>query len=301
MHYIPVSAARTQILVIALTLLVALATLSSEIRAYRSLLGEAHLLQKANGKYCSFLFPIGRYNKRIVQSIVEILDQSVSTCMDLTGDSVSTLITYAVVSRTCSSACGELGGSRIEIQTSRFDRIYKTLTETGAHSPLLIYELGRILWRFEPKLGCSSSTLKKAIHTGFAISIRSIVLESVNVQWDQVNGRDFRSDRAIHKAFLRSYEANEVLDFQNTIASGGDWLQQYELGSSNLFASMLLELYEKYGKQNFFRKFYSALKASPDCATEQDTIDNLIRACSTAANEDLCERFLKQWKWPTRP
>lgn len=264
---------------------------------YSSFLDGNYILRKVDDGNLRFFIPFFRYKPSDLKEIMEATNAAVGLYTMLVGQKLDKPINVAIVEKTCSAGCSELGGERIEITSARFDRVVVAFKKSQEFDHLIFYELGRLFWLFDEELTCDNENLNYAMHTGFAIFMHCIVMQRLNIKVNKINGYRFDDYLSLNRKLIKKYEIEDGKTFENTIFVGRGITAEMS-NSSNLFASMLFDLYDNCGKELFIRKFFQEIKKRNRANSEQEVINNLFVSACIATESDLTEKFLHDWKWP---
>jgi hypothetical protein len=148
-------------------------------------------LKSLRGGDVVLLYPVGEYVEDSLALLLQTYDRAYALAADISGREPSPseqhpgYLPLAVVPTTCGPGCGRLGAKGIEISEGKFERIYAEFTANGIHDHLFFYELGRNFWFY----GESSEDAEwEAIHTGFAVFFRDMLIRELNLAVAPING-----------------------------------------------------------------------------------------------------------------
>ena len=271
----------------------------SQYKLYTSFNNDNYFLQKHIGSKITLLCK-RKYENKKIKVIIQVLDSAVNEYIHLTDEQKKNRenIFIASVNTTCGSGCGELGGNKIEITFEKFEKLYNGVDENDSYDHLPFYELGRVFWVFSDQLNYDQAPINHSLHTGFAVFMRFVIMKNLEIKCSPINGKPFPEHLLANKDLFEVYKSDTSYSFINTLKYGKGIPNEYGLGASNLFASILFNLYDNYGKDEFLKKLWSKVKNRPKTSSVQDIVDNFFIACSLAAHQDLTGKFLNEFKWP---
>ncbi|XOV92130.1 MAG: hypothetical protein ACFHWX_18215 [Bacteroidota bacterium] len=266
---------------------------------YTAFNGDTYFLKRHQGSKISIFFDEG-YSAQTLANISDVLDSAIEVYGSLLNNSKKDQeqITVAVVNSTCGSGCGELGGNAIEITKLKFNKFYNEVNKSNSYDQLPFYELGRVFWVFGDQLNYPGAEINHSLHTGFAVFMRFVVMENLNLKCSPFNGYSFDEQMASNRELIKIYQSDSSYTFNNSLLVGKGIPNKYGLEASNLFASILFDLYDTYGGDEFLKKLWSEVNKRPRTNSIQDIVDNFFIACSLASNQDLTDKFLNDLKWP---
>lgn len=236
--------------------------------------------------------------------LLTVLDRAYERYSDVTGGREPERFlthegraTIAIVPSTCGAGCAYLGQTGIEIMEPYWWHLWSGVAERDEFDQIPFYELGRNFWFLSDKLGYVEPDNGGAIVTGFAVLNRFIVMDALGIKAGPFNGEPFASFRARVVELVSLYEADHSLTWDNTLRVGKG-VPGSGLGSTDLFASMMMWIAERCGPA-FYDRVWVEAQAQPDRRSTLDAVENLVRAASSAAGDDLSETFVQRWRFPT--
>jgi hypothetical protein len=161
----------------------------SDLR-YTNFSGETSFLNVLEGREVMFLYPAGEYRADSLARLLETYDRAYTLGVELSDREPSTpsgetgKLPVAIVPSTCGPGCGRLGVKGIEITEEKFERIYREFVTSGRHDHLFFYELGRNFWFYGEE---SSDREWEAIHTGFAVFFRDLLISELGLAVAPIN------------------------------------------------------------------------------------------------------------------
>ncbi len=266
---------------------------------YTAFNGDTYFLKRHQGSKISIFYE-EEYCVQTLSNITDVLDTAAKAYSFLLNNPKKDQeqITVAVVSTTCGSGCGELGGNAIEITKLKFNKFYNEVDESNSYDQLPFYELGRVFWVFGDQLNYPGAEINHSFHTGFAVFMRFVIMNNLGLKCSPFNGYSFQENLQANRDLLELYKSDTSYNFMNTLLVGKGIPNKHGLEASNLFASILFDLYNTYGGDEFLKKLWSEVNKRPRTNSIQDIVDNFFIACSLASNQDLTDKFLNDLKWP---
>lgn len=285
--------------VTAISLITALFWLFMHFEIYKSFYGKRYLRILAKYHDVELLMPIQYYGKDL-KPISRQLSTARNIIAKLLNEEQDQLkvIRLAVVDATCGPGCGELNGNRIEITSGRFELMYNNIVANNQLDHLLFYELGRNYWIFGDMMSCDDERLNQVIHTGFAVFIRDLVISKMEGTCATINGMSYEEYMIERDKEYQFYMGQNEIDFLQLVHKTSITKDEIELKATRIFASVLRQLYENYGQDEFIKRFSSNLK---DCSRPRECDElfgNLLKATNNAADANLIDLFRDRWKMP---
>lgn len=216
----------------------------------------------------------------------------------------------------CGSGCGAIGSKGIEV--SGFNEIYYNLKyNTNVNRDVIIgYEFGRNFFTFSDKvLFPYDANDTKARNGGFAEGFASMMylfaFDSIiksqdekdlnetfqNIKWNLKQFRGYINDTtATPYNSLARWDKFGVLD-PNRGLDG--W--NYDEYAAYPGASILMGIFDTFGKENLFPGFYKKLKLLPKVTTIEDALSNIALATSQSLNKNLNAYFENVLKFKINP
>lgn len=270
--------------------------LKNDFTIYRSFDNQYYLLRRIVYHNVIYHYPIS-VNREDMLKIAQIYQPGFETYFNFFPLLDRKTIYISIVSSSCGPACGELGGDRIEVTKNRFLKLLARSINENILDHLLFYELGRIYWEFSDQLNFGSEQVNGVIHTGFAVFMRTVIMNKMDLLGSEINQVSLSSYMEKNRNLYSEYVSLD-LQFGNTLQIGKGINNPDGFGSSNLFASILLHLYDNLGEDEFLRRLLIEIKRRPKADSIQDVVDNFFIASSIASEQDLTNKFLKELKWP---
>jgi hypothetical protein len=216
----------------------------------------------------------------------------------------------------CGSGCGAIGSKGIEV--SGFNEIYYNLKfNTNVNRDVIIgYEFGRNFFTFSDRvLFPYDASDIKARNGGFAEGFASMMylfaFDSIiknqderdlnetfqNIKWNLKQFRGYINDTtATPYNSLARWDKFGVLD-PNRGLDG--W--NYDEYAAYPGASILMGIFDTFGKENLFPGFYKKLKLLPKVTTIEDALSNIALATSQSLNKNLNAYFENVLKFKINP
>jgi len=192
------------------------------------------------------------------------------------------------------AACSYLGAMGTEILTSYFESGYQQIAQNDLYDQTLFYEFGRNFWFWGPQLALQSPDQDPVV-TGFAVLMRFQSMDAANVNGAPFNGTPFSTFKSQVIALAGQYEADQSLTFAGTLAqdrSPGMY------GGTDFWASLMMQLMQRHGGQQFLARFLSAVGRLPAASSTAGAVTNWEQAASSAACTDLSSAFYVRWGFP---
>jgi|GEM_PF-3660285 len=273
---------------------------------YTSFDGLSLQLYPYTGNHIALLVPSDGYDPNVLSNIVTSFDNAYDYYKAVTGQEPIQLYHYnglnsiAVVPSTCGgqgSGCGYQGYTGIELKDTSWNILYSGVSNQNEYDQVVFYELGRNFRFFDPKLTYKNPDDGGGINTGYAVFMRFMSMDGANVNPGPFGSIDFAVFETEVRNLLSAYLADTSLTWNNTLRVGQAPNNSLGLGASDLFASFLFELHNRYGDP-FVNQIWQEVENRPDAPTTQDAIDNFIISASITANENLADLFANEWRWP---
>lgn len=202
------------------------------------------------------------------------------------------------------AALGYLGGIGIEVALFYDNPFgepgdYEKFKETGVLSEYYFYEMGRNYYLFGESHGLFA--------TGFAIAMSILCLDSISSQIDVPPHPRRPAARAVEKSFYAS-SLSWPSSFAELGAAEGISLLDSDgrplpSGLGDLYASMVLYLFDHHGGRPWLESYYRHLSQAPPSPQKnaqgaEGQILTMALAASLAAEENLTGLFRDRWRAP---
>ena len=162
------------------------------------------------------------------------------------------------------------------------------------------YEMGRNFFLFGNRHSCFT--------TGFAVFMRYVCMESLKC-YDPEDGvrRVIESAEGLyaqsHMGFLRAFTNAAGMGEKDTRIHGSDGTPLVPSDQPVMYASAQLKLWREYGRNDWARRFFAALRVLPESPddTEAGALSqslNWFVAASVAARRSLVPLFVDRWRLP---
>jgi hypothetical protein len=195
------------------------------------------------------------------------------------------------------SACGYVGTTGIELTDSLFQAMCDSVSETPAkYQQTPFYELGRNFYFYSDTLTYKAPQNIPAVPTGFAVAMRFLAMEDAGLLGAPINGNDFNTFKTAVKNLVDTYRTTPSLSWSNTLASSSWTSNPYNLGSPDLFASIVLRLERQHPGQFVYNVWWRAQNKSAASTTAQ-AVDNFVSSACEAASANLYDLFKTTWKF----
>lgn len=204
--------------------------------------------------------------------------------------------TIAVVDSTCGYGCGYLGTKGIELLPIAWTNLKDNVFKNNLYDSALFYELGRNFWFYRSKVAYQSPDDVGTIETGFAVFMRFMSMEYAKVSPWTFNGTEFNTFKNEVRGLIKTYLKDSSYTWQTTLKIGRGVPNNLGLGSTDLFASFLFDLTDRFGN-DFVTNIWKNIEKQPDAKNTQEALDNFIIASSLTAKNNLCNLF-NFYKWP---
>jgi len=116
--------------------------------------------------------------------------------------------TIAEVDNTCGAGCGYLGQTGIEILGYYFNHLYETYKNEGKYDQIVFYELGRNFWYYGNQIEYKSPDSTGRITTGYAVFMRDISYEALNIPAADFSDMPFEEFTAVVEGLIDIYLAD---------------------------------------------------------------------------------------------
>ncbi|MEN8774070.1 MAG: calcium-binding protein [Akkermansiaceae bacterium] len=254
------------------------------------------------GKEIAFLTITDGFDPKVMTQFVGSLDQGWSTYLKFTGKAprlnrqVNGKPVIAAIpdgNLSCGAGCGYVGATGIEANYF-YSSTYKNLQKNPKTIPhLYFYEMGRNFFTFGRKHSCYT--------TGFAVFMRYVCIDTLNVV-----DNDKRTRETINKAIeiYSKGELNFLKTFTNAhgLSEKQNRLQTSPTDQPVMYASAMLHLWKLLGDE-WLSSYYKNIHTLPSFAdnTREGARSQSLGwylAASVAAQKDLAEIFVKEWRFP---
>lgn len=255
------------------------------------------------GRNVVLLVPSADLDQTVLKQMVDTFDRAYDFYSYSTGRQPQLYLNYqgkatiAVVPSTCGAGCGYLGMTGIELQNDYFEKLYTGVLQYNQYDQPIFYELGRNFWFYEHKIEYKGDDNTGSIATGYAVFMRFMAMEAAGVTPAPYNNMDFARFRAEVEGLLPVYWQYASLDWDNTLRLGKAPPNSMELGGSDLFASILFDLRERYGDP-ILQWIWKEVDLRPDAEITQDAVDNFVMAACAATEKNLTGLFANRYRWP---
>ena len=258
------------------------------------------------GEEIALITPDERFDEKVIGEFVGHLDRGWALYRDIVGKSPRRHKAYAgkptiailpAPGLSCGYGCGYVGSTGIEM--SDFDNHYAAAKNDPLAVPhAYFYEMGRNYFVYRDRHSCFT--------TGFAVFMRYVCMDSL-----ELHDSDKQTRKAIDEAIGR-FERNDMsfLDAMTSFGPHGE--KGNRLKDENgkaivpsdqnvLYASLMLQLREEFGGDDFVRRFYGSLHDAPsirpvDAVTARKQCLSWLVCASVASKSDLTKRFTQDWK-----
>jgi hypothetical protein len=195
--------------------------------------------------------------------------------------------------KNCGAGCGYLGATGIQIYENYFLKLYEGVKNKNQFDQVLFYELGRNFWNYSfwnPRLAFKDND---SVVTGFAVLMRFVVMSTNDIPLSDFNSYSGAKFLDTVKNLANVYLSNPNFAFSNTFAiqrSPG------ELGTTDLWASIMMDFAKRYGENNFYRDFFKSIETLPQANSTFEALKNWETALSIATKTDISDEFANKWK-----
>jgi hypothetical protein len=209
-------------------------------------------------------------------------------------------LVIATVSATCGAGCGQIASTGIEIEKGWWNSVYVNNLITlnnNLYDHTLFYEFGRNFWFSWTTLEAPVPVWDTFMGGAFAIFMRFITMEKTGVRGAPFNQAVPLVTFNQSMTGLMTTYLNGSYNFDNTFKIDQGVPNAYDLGGSDLMASMLYDLRSKLG-ETWLNNIWKISHTKPGAATMNDVIYNFITSCSDAVNLNLTNLFENYYRWP---
>lgn len=258
------------------------------------------------GRNIAFLVENNFYNPSDyskMQSIVNTFDDVYDWYEFYTGQKPIIIKNYnnklpiASVLVTCGVGCGQIGYTGIEIDRNWWNTYYVNdliTLNNGLYDQVLFYEFGRNFWFSDPQLWLPELPF---MDSAFAIFMRFLTMEKTGVQGAPFNGViPFTTLKNTTTALMTTY-LNGPYSWDNTFKLDSGVPNALGLGGSDLMASMLYELRNRFGNL-WLENIWKITKTKPAATNIDDIVYNFITSCADSVYLDLTYLFDEYYRWP---
>lgn len=257
------------------------------------------------GQHIAFLTERDDLDPQVMARLLSVFDGVYRYYAGATGgtpipfNTIDGLLTVADVPDTCGAGCGYLGFTGIELQSYWWQRLYDGVAQRDEFDQVLFYEFGRNfwLWELDQRLAYKQPDDAGSVITGFAVFMRFASIDAVGVKAGPFNDTPWTVFRREVVRMSDRYELNRSLTLANTLLIGQAPANPLGLGSTDLFASFIMELQRTYGPTTYVPRLWQAVRSRPVANTTQDAVDNFVIAASIAANRNLRAHFVNRLRW----
>jgi serralysin len=206
--------------------------------------------------------------------------------------------TIAVVNSTCGAGCSYLGYTGTEILNTYFQILYNGYRTQQQFDQVLFYELGRTFWFYDGQLDYHPPDVDPCA-TGFAVYMRFLSMDAAGVAGGPFNGVSFTQFRMDVTNLFQTYVSNRSLNWSNTFRVGTAPSNPLGLGTTDLFASLLMRIGRDFGGPTFGTDFWKQVaRRSVALHTTQEAVDNFVLAACATVSKNLTGMFTNTWKFP---
>lgn len=271
---------------------------------YTSFLGEKHVLQIRESEEIILLYGKEGYDREKIAEMLAFYDLVYRLFIEICGDEPKPSLVQteklplAIVPNTCGPGCGLLGAKGIEMTESKFSQIYNLYVDSLRHDHLFFYELGRNFWLYEDVLTYPGSRVNDDIRTGFAIFMRNVAIRELGIHVGSINGIFYKKYMENNHKMWDRYMSDSTATLENTLLGEKDIGGQGSFHKPNLWAAFWWDLYSREGyRKAFLQKFLHGLENQGPPESEAKIFLNFYRSACSAANRDLNDLFVDEWKW----
>jgi len=279
-----------------------LPTVHQTIVDYTTFDNEKVKLYPWEGKKIAILTLKSNLDPKIMGLLIRSLDNSYETYKELTGFEPVTVKNYngklliaeiPTGFKNCGAGCGYLGASGIQINEANFTQLYEGIKNNNQFDQVLYYELGRNFWNYSSWYSKLAFKENDSVVTGFAVLMRFVVMQTNDIpiaRFYEYSGQEFLN---VVKRLASKYRSSPQFTFKNTFAISKS---PGELGTSDLWASIMMDFASRYGENNFYKKFFESIQSLPQANTTLDAIKNWETALTKASGIDVSKEFSETWK-----
>jgi hypothetical protein len=256
-----------------------------------------------NGEQIVFLTPTKEYDAKVMEGFIGHLDAGWKLYADFTDqrprpgkmlDGRAPIAAIPGGGLTCGYGCGYVGATGIEMTDFHRGHYPRLTKNVNAVPHAYFYEMGRNYFTFGRR--------HDAFTTGFAVFMRYVCMDSLKM--DDV---DQGTRRVIDQA-IGLYAKDPKLGFLRSFTNAGGLSEKQnrlKIGPSDqpvMYTSAMLSLWKAHG-DGWLRQFYRQLVTCPEAnsRTKEGAMAQCLSwyvASSIAAQKDLGEIFVKQWRLP---
>lgn len=238
----------------------------------------------------------------IMGKIIAALDLSYSTYNELTNFTPLPRNTYngkiliaEIPSNLpmCGAACGYLGETGIQIYDTYFQKLYEGVKNKNQFDQVLFYELGRNFWNYSSWTSKLAFKENDSVVTGFAVLMRFVTMAANDIPLSDFNSYTGVEFLETVENLTKVYLSTPNFTFSNTFA-----IQKSPgaLGTTDLWASIMMDFAKRYGEKNFYREFFKSIQTLPHANTTLEAVKNWETALSKATKTDVSGEFINTWK-----
>lgn len=231
---------------------------------YTSFEGDSSTLIFLNSKEVLLLYPFGFYNDDSLSLLLKTYDKAYSIAGEILSQEPSLSfqrtdkVPLAIIPKTCGAGCGRLGQKGIEIEKQTFDTIYKEFVLNGNQDHLFFYELGRNFWFYGDR---SEDVEWEAIHTGFAVFFRDMLIRELKISIAPINQIPYEEYLEHKQNLWNRFRKNCQDNGFNTWEEVQQIRYLYFSNSPVFWSSMWWDLYQKKGRQGVSFSFEKLRKS----------------------------------------
>jgi serralysin len=206
--------------------------------------------------------------------------------------------TIAVVNSTCGAGCSYLGYTGTEMLSDYFQILYNGYRTQHQFDQVLFYELGRTFWFYDGQLNYHPPDVDPCA-TGFAVYMRFLSMDAAGVAGGPFNGVSFTQFRMEVTNLIQTYISTPSFNWSNTFRVGTAPSNALGLGTTDLFASLLMRIGQDFGGPTFGIDLWKQVALRPVALhTTQEAVDNFILAACATVGKNLTGMFINTWKFP---
>ena len=195
--------------------------------------------------------------------------------------------------KNCGAGCGYLGATGIQIYDKYFLKLYEDVKNRNQFDQVLFYELGRNFWDYSNWNQRLAFKENDSVVTGFAVLMRFVTMVENDIPISDFNSYTGVQFLETVRKLAQIYLSTPNFAFSNTFAiqkSPG------ELGTTDLWASVMMDFAKRYGGENFYTEFFKSIQTLPQANTTLEAVKNWETALSKAAKTDVSNEFANTWK-----
>ncbi len=205
-------------------------------------------------------------------------------------------VLIAEADSTCGAGCGYIGTYGIEILTAFMQGLI-TEAKRKEVNQIPLYELGRNFWHFTDKATYVQPDDTGSVTTGFAVLNRCEIARVHNLNMSSISGTSWFEFQKELKELAGTYIQGSEYNWNNTLKVGKGVPNDLGLGATDLFASIVLHLQDKFNP-NLTRDVWRKMDALGNRTSTQDAVDNLVIAVSHSCKKNLSVYFETTLKFP---